>query len=143
MGNALRLGPSGWLLVARMTLWRVTLPVLRRALNTERLVRLLAAPHSYPRDPGQETLVLAIAGRLWRRSQGTCLERSLAAYRALGRIGASPRFVLAATHDHGSIVGHAWVEVDGRAVLEATDPRARFTALVEFDAAGHPLPAQP
>lgn len=143
MRNGGRLGPSGWLLVARMTLWRLALPVLRRALNTERLVCLLAAPRSHPRDPGRETLVLAVAGRLWRRSQGTCLERSLGAYRALGRIGASPRLVLAATHDQGDIVGHAWVEVDGRAVLEAGDPRARYTPLVEFDAAGHPLPAQP
>ncbi|CAN5667269.1 hypothetical protein BH18ACT13_BH18ACT13_01600 [soil metagenome] len=142
MRNAGRLGPSDWLLLARMTLWRVTLPVLRRALNTERLVRLLAAPRPYPRDPGRETLVLAVAGRLWRRSQGTCLERSLAAYHALGRIGASPRFVLAAAHDPDGIVGHAWVEVDGRAVLEATDPRTRYTALVEFDAAGRLVPAQ-
>jgi Transglutaminase-like superfamily len=136
MRSVLRIGPSGWLLVTRLLLWRLTLPALRRALNTERLVRLLAAPRAFPRDPRREGLVLAVTGRLWRRSQGTCLERSLAAYRALGRIGASPRFVLAATHDKGSIVGHAWVEVDGRAVLEATDPRTRYTPLVEFDAAG-------
>ena len=142
MRDVRRVGPSGWLLVARMTLWRLALPVLLRALTTERLVRLLAAPRSQPRDPGRERFVLTVAGRLWRRSQGTCLERSLAAYRALGRIGASPLLVLAATHDPGGIVGHAWVEVDGRAVLEATDPRTRYTALIEFDAAGHPLPAQ-
>ena len=142
MRNVGRLGSSGWLLVARMTLWRLTLPVLRRALNIERLVRLLAAPRSYPRDHDREAVVLAVAGRLWRRSQGTCLERSLAAYRALGRIGASPRFVLAAAHDQGNVIGHAWVEVGGRAVLEATDPRTRYTALVEFDAAGRLVPAQ-
>jgi hypothetical protein len=143
MHNAVRIGPSGWLLVARMTFWRLTLPVLRRAVNTERLVQLLAARRPYPRDPRRESLVLAVAGRLWRRSHGTCLERSLAAYHALGRIGASPRFVLAAAHDQGSIVGHAWVEVDGRAVLEATDPRTRFRAIVEYDAAGRLLSAQP
>jgi hypothetical protein len=143
MNDAGRLGPRGWLLVARMTLWRVSLPLLRRALNTERLVRLMAAPREHPRDPGRERLVLAVAGRLWRRSQGTCLERSLAAYHALGRIGASPRLVLAATRDRDVFVGHAWVEVDGRAVLESTDPRTRFTALLEFDAAGRLLPAQP
>jgi Transglutaminase-like superfamily len=138
-----RLGPSGWLLVGRMTLWRLALPVLRRTLTTERLVRLVAAPRSHSRDPDRELLVLAVAGRLWRRSHGTCLERSLAAYHALGRIGASPLLVLSATHDPGGIVGHAWVEIDGRAVLEATDPRARYTALIEFDAAGRPSPAQP
>lgn len=143
MGSVARRGPRGWLIIARLTLWRLALPALRRALNTERLVQMLAGPREQSRDPGREALVVAGAGRLWRNSYGTCLERSLAVYRELGRLGASPHLVLAATHNGRGIVGHAWVEVDGRAVLEATDPRTRYTVLVEFNDAGARLGVYP
>lgn len=140
MGSVGRLDSGGWLLVARMTFWRIALPLLRRMFATERLVGLLASPRFSPRDPDRETLALAVTGRLWRRSSGTCLERSLAAHRELGRSGALPRLVLGAAPGTAGIVGHAWVEVDGRAVLETTDPRAEYTPLVEFDASGARLP---
>jgi hypothetical protein len=137
------LAPSGWILVLRLVFWRVTLPVMRRMLTTRRLVRLVAAPRSRARDVDREALVLAIAGRLWRRSQGTCLERSIAAFGELGRLGASPLLVLGAAPERSAMVGHSWVEIDGGAVLESTDPRAHYTPLVEFDAAGNVLNAQP
>ena len=94
------------------------------------------------RDSGREALVVAIAGRLWRRSSGTCLERSLAIYSELGRAGAIPALVLAMGRSEGELVGHAWVEVDGRALLEASDPRDTYATVLTFDANGRLLPAQ-
>lgn len=135
-------GAAEWWLVLRIGGLRVALPLLKRALPVPRLVRLLAAPRSAVRDPARERLVLAVAGRLWRRSPGPCLERSLAVYRELGRAGSSPLLVLAMGRHAGEMVGHTWVEIDGRPVLEGADPRERFEAVVAFDATGSRLPAQ-
>jgi hypothetical protein len=125
----------------RLAFLRLALPVILRRIALHRLVRLVAAPRTRARDGAREELMFAIAGRLWRRSADTCLARSLAVYAELGRAGAQPSLLLAMQHD-GHLVGHAWVEVDGNAVLEASDPRALYEAVVAFDAAGNPSAAQ-
>ena len=53
-----RLNASGWLLVVRMACWRVTLPLLKRALSLDRLVRLVASPRQRRRDPAHEELIV-------------------------------------------------------------------------------------
>ena len=140
-GRRLR-GAAEWWLVLRIGALRVALPLLKRGLPASRLVRLLAAPRTVIRNPVRERLVLAVAGRMWRRWPGTCFERSLAVHRELGKAGASPKLVLAMGRHADEMVGHAWVEVDGRPVLEASDPRESFAAVVAFDANGNRLPDQ-
>jgi hypothetical protein len=125
----------------RLAFLRVALPALVRRVALHKLVRLLASPRTRPRDGAAEELTIAMAGRLWRRSTDTCLERSLAIHRELGRAGAKPSLLLAMRRD-GDLVGHAWVEVDGDAVLEASDPRLVYEAVVAFDAAGRPSAAE-
>jgi hypothetical protein len=131
-----RLRPRDLPLATRLMVWRLVLPLLRRTVATDRLVGLLASPRSRRRDPGRERLTLAIAGRLWRRSEGTCLERSLTVFRELGRAGASPRLVLAMAREREGLVGHAWVEVDGHALLERDDPRDHNVPVVTYEATG-------
>jgi transglutaminase superfamily protein len=142
MGERRRVRAADVPLLARMILWRGLLPVLRRAVATDRLVRLTASPRQRQRDAAREALVLASAGRLWRRSEGTCLERSLAVYAELGRCGSSPHLILAMAREADELVGHAWVENGGRAVLEREDPRAIYVAVLEYDATGRRIDAQ-
>ena len=64
------------------------------------------------------------------------VEGCVAVFRELGRTGASPHLVLAMAREAGALVGHAWVEDDGQALLEHHDPRAHYVSLVEYDANG-------
>jgi hypothetical protein len=116
-----------------MTAWRVALPVLRRLIPFDRLVRMTADPRTTPVDRERVTIVVKIGGRLWRDSAAPCLERSVCIHRELGLAGASPTLVLGLAPDHR---GHAWVELNGHALLEPTPPGLRFQELMRFDAAG-------
>jgi hypothetical protein len=100
----------------------------------ERVVRITASGPQ-PRAPrGARTdAVLRVARRLWLRSDAPCLERSLAVHRQLGLAGERPELVLGLADDH---LGHAWVELDGQALLEAAPPQNRYSELMRFDAAG-------
>lgn len=130
------LGPAGWLLVVRMAFWRATLPLLKRVVSLERLVRLIASPRARLRDAGREQLISRVGARLWRSAPGPCLERSLAVYRALGLAGATPRLAVGVAGEDGAVVGHVWVLVDGAPVLEQSDPAAEFGVVVTFDESG-------
>jgi hypothetical protein len=125
-----------WLLVARMAGWRLALPLLKRAVSLERLVRLTASPRNHARDPHREELVVQIGGRLWRRSYGPCLERSLAIHRQLGLAGAAPLLALGVGTDAGAVIAHAWVLLDRAALLEQSNPAAKYGIVVVFDERG-------
>lgn len=131
-----RLGAAGWLLVVRMGGWRLALPLLKQRVALDRLVRLVASPRPRPRDPAREELVARIGGRLWRSSEGPCLERSLAVYRQLGLAGARPRLAVGMGREDETLVGHVWVLVDGAPLLEAADPAGAYEVVVTYDEAG-------
>lgn len=131
-----RLGPAGWLLVLRMAGWRLVLPALKRALALDRLVRLTAASRRRRRDPRREQLVVRVGGRLWRSAYGPCLDRSLAIHRQLGLAGAAPQLAIGVGKDGGEVVAHAWVLLDGVALLESGDPEAEYGVAVVFDEHG-------
>ena len=93
--------PSDVLLLARMTAWAPSLPVLKRTVPLPRLVRLMASrPRQRPRDTALEQRIARMARLLYRGKLGTlqnnCLERSLLTYRFLGRAGADPELVVGA-----------------------------------------------
>jgi Transglutaminase-like superfamily len=118
-----------------MVFWRMTLPVLTRALPLERLVRLLARPRTRER-PAKQELAVRVAGRLWRSADAPCLQRSLALYRELGRLGANVRLVCGIKNGTDGLLGHTWIENMNRVVLDADDPRAAYATLVEYDRTG-------
>jgi hypothetical protein len=118
--------------------WRLTLPLLRRLLPFERLIRFTASPRAADADSRQISSIVQMGGRLWRDSSAPCLERSVCIHRQLGRVGASPLLVLGLASDH---TGHAWVELDGTAVLEPSAPQLRFQELMRFGADGDLLTA--
>jgi hypothetical protein len=120
----------------RMVCWRALLPALTRSLPLERLVGLLAKPRAVARRPPQEEFAVRAAGRLWRDAEGPCLGRSLALYRELGRLGVDVRIIGGVASGRDMIVGHAWVVVDRKALLESTDPAETYSSLLAFDSAG-------
>lgn len=130
------LGAGEWLLVVRMACWRPVLPLLKRAVSLERLARMMASRRDRRRDPVREQLIARIGARLWRHAPGPCLERSLAIYRQLGLAGAAPRLAIGVAKDGGAVVAHAWVLLDGTALLEAEDPAGEYAVAVLFDERG-------
>jgi hypothetical protein len=112
---------SDVVLVARMLGWWVALPLLKRTIPLPRLVRLAQLDPRHPsRDPGREAKVAELAEWLFkvrpRRARDNCLERSLVAYRFLGRLSAEPELVVGVGTEGERTVGHVWVTVDGRPV---------------------------
>jgi hypothetical protein len=65
-----------------------------------------------------------------------CLQRSLVLYRALSRAGADPMLVIGFDRMNGRIFGHAWVVVDGQAVIESETDLLRFSPVVAFGRQG-------
>jgi transglutaminase superfamily protein len=113
---------DAWLL-ARMTAWAPSLPVLKRVLPLPRLVALMAKEPRRPlRDPELERRIVRMARLVYRGRTGTfrdnCLERSLVTYRFLGRAGADPELVVAMSKGDQGVHGHVWVTVEGLPVHE-------------------------
>lgn len=106
--------------LTRLVHWAWCAPVGRRARETE----------------GQlTTSVLRLSQRLgmWDRD---CLQRSLLLYRVLSRAGAEPKLVVGFNRMNGRVLGHAWVTVDGHAVIEPESNLRRFSPVFSFGTRG-------
>ena len=124
---------DAWL-AARALGWLCLLPVLKRALALDRLVRLMwLAPSGSARDRGRERRTIRIVARLSRTSGGNCLERSLVLYRYLARANADPHLVVGMARPD-EYLGHVWVTVDGRPLLETPETLGGYTEVVTFSA---------
>lgn len=128
--------PADSWLALRTIGWICILPLLKRTVPLPRLVRLMwLSPHSVERNVERERRTIRIVGRLSRASGGNCLERSLIVYRYLARAGADPRLVVGISKP-GEFLGHVWVTVDGRPMLESPESLRGYTELVTFRAGG-------
>ena len=117
------------------------LPLLKRALPLQRLAALMWTTGESNRSIGEERRIITLSARITRlrpRLRSNCLERSLLAYRFLARAGADPRLVVGVDTQEGTVVGHAWVTIDGEPIHEKHDAVESFTRLVEFGPAGSP-----
>jgi hypothetical protein len=106
------------LMVAQLTIWRISLPLLKRALSTSSLVDLMASPPARPLADANRrariadiTNAMATGGRVLVSTN--CLERSLVLYRLLSQADANPVLVLGLRGNGASGSGHAWVELNG------------------------------
>jgi len=95
--------------------WRLCLPVLKRTLSVAVLARLMWSDAAAPNRPAPRIAhvrrIMLIGGRVL--VSRNCLERSLVLYRLLSREGAKPSLVLGTTLENRTVIGHAWVEVNG------------------------------
>lgn len=133
--------PSDAWLLARMAAWAPALPVLKRALPLPRLVALMAArPRSRARDADLERRIARMARLLYRGRPATfrdnCLERSLVAYRYLGRAGAAPELRVGFRREEKGVRGHVWVLLDGRPVHEAPEELDGYGEVTAFGPGG-------
>lgn len=126
-----------WLAV-RTVAWMCALPLLKREVALPRLVRFMSLPaRGSKRDIERERRTIRIVGRLSRASGGNCLERSLILYRYLARANAHPRLVVGIGKPD-DFLGHVWVTVDGRPLLESPETLAEYQEVLCFGANGHP-----
>jgi hypothetical protein len=131
-------------LAARLLLWSLALPILKRLLPLETLVRFVwAAPRTTRRRPDLERRVVRLAHAVWARSPAgrsdeNCLERSLAVYRFLSRLNADPELVAGVRKDGSDLVGHVWVTVAGVPLGEPAAELGEYTPMIVFGARGRP-----
>jgi transglutaminase superfamily protein len=127
------------LLVGQLAFWRLSLPLLKRAMSVNALTELMWSPSAA--SPDEEHRVERVAvikdviGRAGRLLVSTnCLERSLVLYRLLSQAGAQPALILGTRRDAPSVAGHAWIEVDGLPVCEPE--REAYEPIVAFGPRG-------
>jgi hypothetical protein len=133
--------PADAALLARMLPWWVALPLLKRSTPLPRLVRVAHLdPGRAAREVEQEAKVAALAEWLFkvrpRPARDNCLERSLVAYRFLGRLGAEPELVVGVGGEPDQTIGHVWVTVDGRPLHDEPESLDAYEAVVVFDSDG-------
>ena len=133
--NLLSSPTDSWL-AARTVTWLCLLPGLKRLLALERLVRIMwRPPRGAARDPAREQRTIRVVARLSRTSGGNCLERSLVLFRYLARANANPHLVVGMAKPD-EYLGHVWVTVDGRPLLETPETLASYTEVVSFGRGG-------
>ena len=124
----------------------VLLGLLKHVVPLRWLARWAWCPAAGPRD---RELERRLAARVLRLSQlvglpdRDCLQRSLLLYRVLSRAGADPTLVAGFQRVNGRIIGHAWVVVDGCAVIESEANVLKFLPTLGFGSGGAPLTTLP
>ncbi len=134
--------PADVWLAARMTGWRLAVPLLKWRLPLPRLARLMwtssrRAERDLAREEGIVTLSEALCGPHGGRVLDNCLERSLVSYRFLSQAGAEPELAFGVARDRDDPVrGHAWVRLDGEPVHDSLVALERFEELGAFGQGG-------
>jgi hypothetical protein len=135
LASVLRSPADTWL-SARTLCWMCTLPILKRVLPLPRLVRLMWVPaQDRDRQLERELRMAKVVRRLCRTSGGNCLERSLILYRYLARANADPQLVVGMAKPD-EYLGHVWVMLDGRPLLETAETLRTYTEVVRFGRGG-------
>ena len=129
-------------LAFELMLWRVMLPLLKRGVSVPRLARWMwMSPGEV--SPAERLARIASIRRLtafggrWLLSSN-CLERSLVLYRLFSGAAAQPTLVLG-MRAAGPAAGHAWIEVDGKALGE--EQAGTYERVIAIGAGGQILPA--
>ncbi len=129
-------GPREWWLALQTIGWLIVLPLLKRLVPLPRLARFMWSRGSPEgRRPDGERSATEIVRGFSRSSGGNCLERSLILYRFLSRENADPALVTGVGRAEG-FIGHAWVEVEGRALLETDQTLAPYVEIMRFGQEG-------
>jgi hypothetical protein len=124
-------------LLVRVGAWSLVLPLLKHLLSLRALVDLMSRQAASQRSDEVERRIVYIVGRIYRmRRPGTCLERSLLAYRYLSGASADPRLVIGVRREARDVIGHAWVLVDGTPLFESSDALGSFVPVVAFASDG-------
>jgi len=126
---------DGWLL-ARMLAWRTALPLLKRRVPLAKLARLMWQEPGARIRGDRADRIPDLVQRLYRRigvsEKGICLERSLLTYRFLSGAGADPQLVIGIRPGDSTVVGHAWVVIDGEPLFEQPASVGEYASFFSF-----------
>src|SRR5215467_217586 len=117
----------------------VLLGLLKHLVPLRSLVKWTWCETTGPRDRLVERRLAANVlrlSKLLRIADRDCLQRSLLLYRLLSAVGADPELVVGFREQDGKIIGHAWVLVDGRSLVEPESDNVRFSPVLRFGARG-------
>jgi Transglutaminase-like superfamily len=134
------------LIIGRLLPVYVLLGLLKHLVPVKWLVRWAWCSPAGARDRKAERQLTACIIRLSQligRRDRDCLQRSLLLYRVLSGAGADPTLVMGFHRANDRILGHAWVVVDGQAVLEPEADLRRFSVTLQFGSQGMLLPPWP
>jgi len=128
--------PSFILLATRMLTWALLLPFLKRLRPLPEVVRIM-----HRRPPGNfisycRQDIISIAGRIYRSTQGRCLEKSLLLYRYLLATGNDPKLAVGFLKKDDRWIGHSWVIIDKSPVDEPAAPLKDFSRIMIFNSDG-------
>lgn len=130
---------DGWLL-ARMLAWRTVLPFLKRRVPLATLARVMWRDPRAGIRPTRAARIIDLAHRLyWGYRAGEediCLERSLLTYRFLSSAGADPQLVIGIRRPGDSVIGHAWLVVDGEPLFEPAASVGEYASFFSFGRRG-------
>jgi hypothetical protein len=130
IGQFIRHRPGEAFLIVRMAMWVVLLSCLIRFFPLPRVLSLIASPVRRQRPPDRKIsqqrlaqLVDALLGLNVLCFTPTCWKRAPVLHRYLALNGIETRIIFGLRKDQESILaGHAWLEADGRPLLEASTP---------------------
>ena len=128
---------ADWRHVGEVCAWLVIVEAGVRLLGYARTSALLSRspsdsePHAPRVVEGDVAQVLRAFARVSRRAPRSvrCVARSLVLQRMLARCDVQAVVRIGVRHDQGQLLGHAWVELDGRPLGERGDPQQAFVAL--------------
>ena len=127
-------------LLIRMGAWSLILLVIKHLVPLPTLVRLMSRPGSSQRSYENERRIVGSASRVYRhRRPGSCLERSLLAYRYLSNANADPTLVIGVRREESEVIGHAWLLVDGSPLYESSAYLESFLPVLEFAPDGYAI----
>lgn len=116
-----------------MVSWRLVLPVLKRALPLDTLVRSMRGRLRARHEEEQVVRLTSwVYGSRPLTGADNCLERSLVLYRYLSAADTDARLVLGFRNSGQAVEGHAWVAIGERAMAADTDEGGAFAPLVSF-----------
>ncbi|MEO7189936.1 MAG: lasso peptide biosynthesis B2 protein [Vicinamibacterales bacterium] len=117
----------------------LTFGLLKPHVSLQRLAQWAWTPaRSNPVRGEQERIVGCVVRlrQLLRVIDTDCVPRSLILYRELSRLGRNPRLCVGFKNSGTTLEGHAWIEVDGRAIGEPDPAAAGFQRRLSFAADG-------
>ena len=124
---------EAWLLV-RMAWWVTVLSVATRCYSLPRALQLVAGTNNEPAARGAiDQAMLARAIDLLLSAdilmfKPICWKRAAVLHRYLSRNGVQTKIVFGVRNEtNGTVAGHAWLEHDGRPILESAPPEYSVT----------------
>jgi len=126
------------LVLGRLFPMYLLLGLVKHLVPLRSLVQWAWCPPADPRDSAGQQRLVAVVARLSQLvgMDRDCLQRSLLLYRVLSRAGADPTLVVGVQRVNSRIRGHAWVVVNGCALLESEADLVQFSPILLFDSRG-------